>query len=286
MSNIALFLSADILKVSLRQKMWQKEMKMLLVWLIVMLLQIVVDSSAFEPLQVVVEVNGFKIPAIVDTGAEISVMSTSCAERCCLTNSIDIQHAGKAIGVGTSEIVGGIDALGLRIGPLSFQNKVSILRSAHQRYDFILGLDILKRFNCDILLRQKILKMNVKGNEIRVPMLSFDTKLNNPFDDEIPSSSSQDEVLTKEDIIDLPKMKSAKGNSRSKGFVQPRGGYYSQHPVKRESIFDNFDDDSQEDEDDFRQQQNTSSYSYDDNDENEDDPDYLYNGNSVSMEGV
>jgi hypothetical protein len=112
------------------------------------------------------------VPAIVDTGAEISVMSTSCARRCDLWDAIDTQHSGRAIGVGTSEIIGGIDGLGIRIGPVSFQNKISILRNSNHRCDFIIGLDILKRFNCDILLRERVIKMHVRGNEVRIPLIT------------------------------------------------------------------------------------------------------------------
>lgn len=128
--------------------------------------------GSFEPLQVMCEVNGKMVPAIVDTGAEISVMSTSCARRCDLWNAIDTQHSGRAVGVGTSEIVGGIEGLGIRIGPLSFQNKISILQNSNYRCDFIIGLDILKRFNCDILLRERVIKMHVRGNEVRIPLVT------------------------------------------------------------------------------------------------------------------
>jgi hypothetical protein len=131
-------------------------------------------KASFEPVQVMCEVNGKMVPAIVDTGAEISVMSTSCARRCGLWQAIDTQHSGRAIGVGTSDIIGGIEGLGIRIGPLSFQNKISILRNSNHRCDFIIGLDILKRFNCDILLRERVVKMYVRGNEVRIPLVQAD----------------------------------------------------------------------------------------------------------------
>lgn len=139
--------------------------------LIALIIQV---QASFEPVQVMCEVNGKMVPAIVDTGAEISVMSTSCARRCGLWQAIDTQHSGRAIGVGTSDIVGGIEGLGIRIGPLSFQNKISILRNSNHRCDFIIGLDILKRFNCDILLRERVVKMYVRGNEVRIPLVQAD----------------------------------------------------------------------------------------------------------------
>jgi hypothetical protein len=127
-------------------------------------------AGAFEPIQVMCEINGFLIPAIVDTGAEVTVMSAACAKRCHISDAIDTQYSGKAIGVGTSEIIGGIDDLSFRIGPVNFQNKVSIL--SNSRCDFLIGLDILTRFKCDINVGEKILKLSVRGNKIRIPFVS------------------------------------------------------------------------------------------------------------------
>lgn len=128
------------------------------------------NGAGFHPIQVMCEVNGHLIPAMIDTGAEITVMSSACARRCRLSNLIDDQHSGKAIGVGFSDIIGGIEGLGMRIGPLNFQNKVSILR--HSRCDFLIGLDVLRRFNSEISLKDRILKLNVRGEEVRIPIVS------------------------------------------------------------------------------------------------------------------
>jgi len=43
-------------------------------------------------------------------------MSASCAKRCRVSSNIDSRYAGKAIGVGTSEIIGRINQLDMRIG--------------------------------------------------------------------------------------------------------------------------------------------------------------------------
>eukprot|EP01031_Cornospumella_fuschlensis_P031614 gene31614-38206_t len=143
---------------------------MLLLFLVASALLSIVTSIGFDPVSVTIDINGCKIPAIIDTGAEISVMSLNCAKRCGLHRLIDTQHSGRAIGVGSSEIVGGIEGLGLRIGPLAFRNKVSILKDS--RCDVLIGLDILKRFKCDISLREKILKLYVNNEEVRIPLSS------------------------------------------------------------------------------------------------------------------
>lgn len=121
-------------------------------------------------MSVLCEVNGFMVPAIIDTGAEITVMSASCAKRCGLSSLVDTQHSGKAVGVGSTEILGGIEGLPLRIGPLSFQNKVSIL--SQSRCDFLIGLDVLKRFKCEISLRERLLRLHVRNEEVRISLSS------------------------------------------------------------------------------------------------------------------
>ena len=146
-------------------------------------------NTRFEPMQIMCEINGYMVPAIIDTGAEISVMSASCARRCHLTNQIDPQYAGKATGVGSCEIVGGIDALDMRIGPVSFQNKISILYQS--RCDLLIGLDILRRFDCELSFKKKYMKLSVRKETLRVPLLSNDVY--NPIDDtRIYSNSSPD----------------------------------------------------------------------------------------------
>jgi len=130
----------------------------------------ILEAQSFEPIQVMCEVNGYLVPAIVDTGAEITVMSMSCAKRCQISSSIDTKFSGQAIGVGSSEIVGAIEDLPFRLGPIKFQNKISVLRSS--RCDFLIGLDILRRFQCDISIGQKMLKMKVRNDMVRIPLIS------------------------------------------------------------------------------------------------------------------
>lgn len=137
---------------------------------IVICLSILQAIQSFEPIQVMCEVNGYLVPAIVDTGAEITVMSMSCAKRCQISSSIDTRFSGQAIGVGSSEIVGAIEDQPFRLGPIKFQNKISVLRSS--RCDFLIGLDILRRFQCDISIGQKVLKMKVRNDMVRIPLMS------------------------------------------------------------------------------------------------------------------
>ena len=131
-------------------------------------------SASFEPIQVMCELNGFLIPAMVDTGAEITVMSAACAKRCRLSECIDTQYSGKAIGVGTGDIIGAINEQSMRIGPVSFLNKLSILRNS--RCDMLIGLDVLRRFKCEINIGENVMKLSVRRNSIRIPLVTYRLK--------------------------------------------------------------------------------------------------------------
>jgi Aspartyl protease len=117
------------------------------------------DEGSFEPLRVMCEVNGFMIPAIIDTGAQITIMSASCAQRCRLSNSIDSRYAGRAVGVGSTDILGRITGLPMSDTPV----------------DFLIGMDFLKRFKCEVSFRDSVLKLQVRNQHVRVPLVADQT---------------------------------------------------------------------------------------------------------------
>lgn len=133
-------------------------------------------SGCFEPIQVMCELNGFIIPAMIDTGAQISVISSSCAQRCRIAQQMDTRFAGKAIGVGSTDILGRIDEVVMRLGPVTFNTKLSVLRKSGA--EFILGLDFLRRFRCQINMNEDILTMQVRDKVLRIPMLRRGSETN------------------------------------------------------------------------------------------------------------
>mmetsp|Transcript_16517 Transcript_16517/g.15847 ORF Transcript_16517/g.15847 Transcript_16517/m.15847 type:complete len:310 (-) Transcript_16517:91-1020(-) len=152
------------------------------------------NERFYQPLIIPCEINGFIIPAIVDTGAQVTVMSESCAKRCRVNNQIDGRYSGKAVGIGSSDITGRIHDLSMRVGPVSYQNKVSILRES--RVELIIGLDFLKRFGAEINLEKRILKLKVRGKVVRISFISDDDNLpESTLDDrDGDSMNSSDEV--------------------------------------------------------------------------------------------
>ena len=99
------------------------------------------QTKTFETLRVNCEVNGQSVVAVIDTGAQISIMSTRFAQQCGLYHSIDRRFAGRAVGVGSSEILGR-SSCPVRLGALQFKGEFSVLENS--RVDFIVGKHVLR----------------------------------------------------------------------------------------------------------------------------------------------
>lgn len=121
-------------------------------------------------INIMCDINGHTVPAVVDTGSEITVMSASCARRCKIYNLLDTKFAAKVSGVGTGEIIGAVQDQSFKIGKLRFGSKLSILRDS--RRDLIIGLDILDRFQSEIDLSQRSVKLKVRGTTVKVPLVN------------------------------------------------------------------------------------------------------------------
>lgn len=106
-------------------------------------------------------INKVPIQAFVDSGAQSTVMSAACAERCGVMRLVDTRFAGMAVGVGTSKIIGRVHTAEIMIEGKFITCSLTVIESGG--VEFLLGLDMLKRFNVTTRLMQCLidLKKNV-----------------------------------------------------------------------------------------------------------------------------
>jgi len=135
-------------------------------------------------------INKHPLQAFVDSGAQMTIMSKSCATRCGIFHLLDTRFAGTAVGVGTGKILGRIHIVQLQIGDYHFPCSVTIMDDATlpragqkdanaetasaakpKDMDLLLGLDMLKRFNCSIDLLEHKLKFRLGGSTLETPFL-------------------------------------------------------------------------------------------------------------------
>ncbi|KAI3820441.1 hypothetical protein L1987_07988 [Smallanthus sonchifolius] len=118
-------------------------------------------------LYVDMEVNGVPIKAFVDSGAQSTIISKSCAERLGLLRLLDQRYKGIAHGVGQSEILGRIHVAPIKIGNNFYPCSFVVLDSPNM--EFFFGLDMLRKHQCMIDLKDNVLR--VGGGEVAVPFL-------------------------------------------------------------------------------------------------------------------
>jgi DNA damage-inducible protein 1 len=136
------------------------------------------------------KINNHTLQAFVDSGAQTTIMSKKCAQKCGIFDLVDTRFAGIAVGVGTGTILGRIHMAQLQIGHVYFPCSVTVMDdmalpsagggsadkdgkpATPKDMDFLLGLDMLKRHTCCIDLEQGNLKFRLApGQYLETPFL-------------------------------------------------------------------------------------------------------------------
>ena len=122
-------------------------------------------------------VNNKPMQFFVDSGAEMTVMSSACADRLGLLHLVDKRFEGVAVGVGTGKILGRIHIAELNIGGHIFPCTFTVMDSesglGDKNMDVLFGLNMLKRHRCQIDLAKNVLRFAIgnTGETMEAPFL-------------------------------------------------------------------------------------------------------------------
>lgn len=123
-----------------------------------------------------VHINKKPVQAFVDSGAQTSVISLSCAKRLELDHLIDERFSARMVGVGSAKSLGRIHLAPLIIEGNFFPITLTVLDDekglGDKNMDFLMGLDMLKRHSCNLdLVKGHLSFKNVNGQTVLTPFL-------------------------------------------------------------------------------------------------------------------
>lgn len=101
--------------------------------------------------------NGKTVKALVDTGAELSIVTSKLIMECALEKFVDKTYKGTVVGMGSQEINGRIHCMNIKLNNSTFP--ISLICVDHQMSSpFLIGLNFLWRHGAIINLRDETLR--------------------------------------------------------------------------------------------------------------------------------
>ncbi|CAI5449123.1 unnamed protein product [Caenorhabditis angaria] len=142
------------------------------------------DQIPVTMLYINLTINNVAVKAFIDSGAQVSIMSLACAQRCNLTGLIDKRFQGKAKGVGGFEkFEGKIHLCDVKVENAHFLCPFNIM--ANREMDLLIGLNTLRKHNCSINLAKNRLEFPdgtstpfLQSNEIEKHLTAIDALTN------------------------------------------------------------------------------------------------------------
>lgn len=131
------------------------------------------DASNIKALYVPCEIGAHEVEILVDTGAEMSIISESLARQLDLLHRLDKRYRGTARGVGSAAILGKVFDVPVKLGQVEFELTFSVLQT--QNCELILGLDLMRYFKCLVDLEKNCLIFGGSGG-VEVPFLASSRK--------------------------------------------------------------------------------------------------------------
>ncbi len=91
--------------------------------------------------------NGFRIDGLIDTGAQLSIISKELVGKCHIFHLIDTRYRSEAYGVGVQQIIGKIHIIAIEINGYRMNISLMVVETFHSNY-ILIGQDFLKHYKC------------------------------------------------------------------------------------------------------------------------------------------
>ncbi|KAG2193322.1 hypothetical protein INT47_005635 [Mucor saturninus] len=170
-----------------------------------------------------VEINNKNLVALVDSGAQSTVISPETAESCGLMRLLDTRFNGVAKGVGTAKILGRIHSAQMRLSK-NFFLSCSFIVVEGKGSELLFGLDMLKKHRACIDLRKNALTFDSED----IPFLA---------EHELPEKQRRMEIhgsdeveITNETKTIVPQVAESSASQQQNSTTQPQG--YPEKDVK------------------------------------------------------